>query len=492
MKRIFSKKVEKTAYSYIHDASMDEINHLARFVEENIGAKYKIYNKPNGTGSIRILDITEEDAEKINKALESRDPWGPYDTQGKAMKIIWNEGLLNKETGAEAARQLQKALGEVSPESIIDGIFSKMRQLTSDDTYILNQLYWITAAMKGEGWASMTIADKVYKKLNDQYKNEPDENRCHDIILTLKHMMYYSPPSLPQYVIEELLMHPSYYECQKISPQDMNQYDRWQEWKSQEDQYPDLPPNNFPGTDQNPTLDNRRWDIVKQRKEREKLEQNKVSKSMKQIFSKKSKTKGPDKAYPICMDSIQGTEGPKADWDEHAEDKFDRCVEKVKEDSKDMKDPCWKGYEMVGMKEKNGKEVPNCVPEESKDMKDPCWKGYEQVGMKEKNGREVPNCVPKKSNTYFSIFKYAQNGQQYDLQDDGLAEKMQQFEQIVAGHDLTYHYSDDSRAYSKGSAERKKILELAKELPEDDAKRIWNAYVDKKLIPDARDQFYWR
>jgi len=26
---------------------------------------------------------------------------------------------------------------------------------------------------------------------------------------------------------------------------------------------------------------------------------------------------------------------------------------------------------------------------------DPCWEGYEQYGMKEKNGKEVPNCVPK-------------------------------------------------------------------------------------------------
>ena len=26
------------------------------------------------------------------------------------------------------------------------------------------------------------------------------------------------------------------------------------------------------------------------------------------------------------------------------------------------KDPCWKGYHMVGQKMKNGKEVPNCVP----------------------------------------------------------------------------------------------------------------------------------
>ena len=27
---------------------------------------------------------------------------------------------------------------------------------------------------------------------------------------------------------------------------------------------------------------------------------------------------------------------------------------------------------------------------------DPCWKGYEKVGMKEKGGKEVPNCVPEK------------------------------------------------------------------------------------------------
>jgi hypothetical protein len=25
---------------------------------------------------------------------------------------------------------------------------------------------------------------------------------------------------------------------------------------------------------------------------------------------------------------------------------------------------------------------------------DPCWDGYTQVGMKMKNGKKVPNCVP--------------------------------------------------------------------------------------------------
>ena len=30
-------------------------------------------------------------------------------------------------------------------------------------------------------------------------------------------------------------------------------------------------------------------------------------------------------------------------------------------------DPCWKGYKQIGMKKKNGKEVPNCVPESEED-----------------------------------------------------------------------------------------------------------------------------
>jgi hypothetical protein len=31
-------------------------------------------------------------------------------------------------------------------------------------------------------------------------------------------------------------------------------------------------------------------------------------------------------------------------------------------------------------------------------LNESCWKGYEQIGMKEKNGKQVPNCVPIKEN----------------------------------------------------------------------------------------------
>jgi len=33
--------------------------------------------------------------------------------------------------------------------------------------------------------------------------------------------------------------------------------------------------------------------------------------------------------------------------------------------------------------------------EMKKDLQDACWTGYKQVGMKNKGGKQVPNCVPE-------------------------------------------------------------------------------------------------
>ena len=35
---------------------------------------------------------------------------------------------------------------------------------------------------------------------------------------------------------------------------------------------------------------------------------------------------------------------------------------KLKDLITENENPCWKGYEMIGMKKKNGRDVPNCVP----------------------------------------------------------------------------------------------------------------------------------
>lgn len=36
------------------------------------------------------------------------------------------------------------------------------------------------------------------------------------------------------------------------------------------------------------------------------------------------------------------------------------------------------------------------LPAPTNEGEDPCWKDYKQIGMKSKNGKKVPNCVPKK------------------------------------------------------------------------------------------------
>ena len=40
-------------------------------------------------------------------------------------------------------------------------------------------------------------------------------------------------------------------------------------------------------------------------------------------------------------------------------------------------DPCWKGYKQIGMKKKNGKEVPNCVPEIKEHCGNEHWINYD-------------------------------------------------------------------------------------------------------------------
>lgn len=49
------------------------------------------------------------------------------------------------------------------------------------------------------------------------------------------------------------------------------------------------------------------------------------------------------------------------------------------------------------MKEKLQEKMSEAFKKKSDEMKeaDPCWKGYEMIGMKDKDGKKVPNCVPK-------------------------------------------------------------------------------------------------
>lgn len=69
---------------------------------------------------------------------------------------------------------------------------------------------------------------------------------------------------------------------------------------------------------------------------------------------------------------------------------------------------------------------------------------------------------------------------------------LEQFKKFVDEHDLTYSYSDDHRCYQKGQAQLDAIKAMAQILPRADVVRIWNEKVDRCLMPQFREQFYWK
>ena len=70
------------------------------------------------------------------------------------------------------------------------------------------------------------------------------------------------------------------------------------------------------------------------------------------------------------------------------------------------KDPCWKGYEMIGTKKKNGKEVPNCVPKEEACCDD-CAEPLEEEA--EYEGRKVTLNKPFGGDSKHKRYVYVKN-----------------------------------------------------------------------------------
>lgn len=90
-----------------------------------------------------------------------------------------------------------------------------------------------------------------------------------------------------------------------------------------------------------------------------------LSESKKRKNKKSPVTKIPDPEKRVIGNPVSAGEMGKYKKD----NKYKRRKDKQKGydlgegENKQMKDdPCWDGYEMVGKKKKNGKEVPNCVP----------------------------------------------------------------------------------------------------------------------------------
>lgn len=74
---------------------------------------------------------------------------------------------------------------------------------------------------------------------------------------------------------------------------------------------------------------------------------------------------------------------------------FDKIVQSIKQ-------AAFKFFKLFKTESKNIDDANNSLDKLSKikigesiNEDDPCWKNYQQIGMKKKNGKDVPNCVPK-------------------------------------------------------------------------------------------------
>lgn len=64
-------------------------------------------------------------------------------------------------------------------------------------------------------------------------------------------------------------------------------------------------------------------------------------------------------------------------------------IDNLKEAKKNKKNPCWKNYEMVGMKKKKGREVPNCVPKKAQSKLQTAWLDGDVLGYDKNTAIEV-------------------------------------------------------------------------------------------------------
>lgn len=123
---------------------------------------------------------------------------------------------------------------------------------------------------------------------------------------------------------------------------------------------------------------------------------------------------------------------------------FNQFINEVKKPTGDLKKACWKGYTAVGMKEKNGRQVPNCVPEETQmeeveqiDEKSAAWQrkegknpegGLNQKGVesyrRENPGSKLQTAVTTKPSKLKPGSKAANRRKSFCARMDGMKKRL--------------------------------------------------------------------
>ena len=111
------------------------------------------------------------------------------------------------------------------------------------------------------------------------------------------------------------------------------------------------------------------------------------------------------------------------------------------------------------MLEKLGICCEDCLTEE-----DPCWDGYKQVGMKMKNGKKVPNCVPEQvsfkqfqlQNAWGEITEKDNEGKELNNPTRGDTKKYKVYVKNDKGNVVKVEFGDPNMSIKRDDPERRK------------------------------------
>ena len=134
--------------------------------------------------------------------------------------------------------------------------------------------------------------------------------------------------------------------------------------------------------------------------------------------------------------------------------------------------------------------------QEEKKMPNPCWKGFKAYGMKKKNGKEVPNCVPMKEHGGAAIVPdryterptYEDKSMGQDLPQTGLAGRITQEGSVSIGH--RYDWAGDVNHNAKFYGDKPKATTTKNDEKDDTYK---DSNKNKKVrfaktVKEARDK----
>lgn len=107
---------------------------------------------------------------------------------------------------------------------------------------------------------------------------------------------------------------------------------------------------------------------------------------------------GGDAGFSWSRKIVEREKNMKKDWHGHEEE----ILDEIKDMFDDVVNPITKTIEVELTEEEISKTYESDNEDEDKwdNIEKACWSGYTQRGMKEKDGRMVPNCVPVKKSLF--------------------------------------------------------------------------------------------